>query len=567
MNGQKQKFSELKKQAREAMAGRCGTLVGATAINLFLTFSCSLIPTLIFSGTTLYDIIFLNLTLFLFSLLLSLFQAGYLKICLSTLRGEPISVGDMLYAFYHHPDQYVLMFLIINGISSVIALISSIPGFQYLSSPSAELTLGTALSIDAELSSLMNVYVYKLIGSLVSTLVLVPFSLSTFVMNDAPGIGPIQAIRQSFVLMKKNFFRYILLLLSFLGLEILASCSCAIGFLWVMPYMQITMAAFYQERKRLFSYVYFKILNSRADSALDSVEFLCFFSVLLLCDFACDECELLGQTWNCYDFYFSEQLLDLTLALCGVAGYADEEAALHIIDLQQVQFLLAPAHHDVSAFVLCAVYNIGNNGTCGREFSCSASVEHGISKNISMHKYCVKHIIYAVKRALLAHQERSYHCIESISNPAACCKKFDGHAKLFGIFHICRCDLCNSFCINILVIQEFSICQRGKNGNLTACVLSFHISGRISLCVAFFLSLFQNSIEISAFCDHLIQHIVSSSVQNSADLIDLICGKRTVDGTNDRDSTATACLEKEVDLFLFCNFHKLRTVLGNQSFI
>ena len=107
MNGQKQKFSELKKQAREAMAGRCGTLVGATAINLFLTFSCSLIPTLIFSGTTLYDIIFLNLTLFLFSLLLSLFQAGYLKICLSTLRGEPISVGDMLYAFYHHPDQYV----------------------------------------------------------------------------------------------------------------------------------------------------------------------------------------------------------------------------------------------------------------------------------------------------------------------------------------------------------------------------------------------------------------------------------------------------------------------------
>ncbi len=99
----------------------------------------------------------------------------------------------MLYAFYHHPDQYVLMFLIINGISSVIALISSIPGFQYLSSPSAELTLGTALSIEAELSSLMNVYVYKLIGSLVSTLVLVPFSLSTFVMNDAPGIGPIQA--------------------------------------------------------------------------------------------------------------------------------------------------------------------------------------------------------------------------------------------------------------------------------------------------------------------------------------------------------------------------------------
>ena len=62
MNGQKQKFSELKKQAREAMAGRCGTLVGATAINLFLTFSCSLIPTLIFSGTTLYDLSLIHIS-------------------------------------------------------------------------------------------------------------------------------------------------------------------------------------------------------------------------------------------------------------------------------------------------------------------------------------------------------------------------------------------------------------------------------------------------------------------------------------------------------------------------
>ena len=81
MNGQKQKFSELKKQAREAMAGRCGTLVGATAINLFLTFSCSLIPTLIFSGTTLYDIIFLNLTLFVIGIFM--FNNGLNFACLT----------------------------------------------------------------------------------------------------------------------------------------------------------------------------------------------------------------------------------------------------------------------------------------------------------------------------------------------------------------------------------------------------------------------------------------------------------------------------------------------------
>ncbi len=134
MNGQKQKFSELKKQARlepwQADAARWWAQPQSTCFSP----SPLLIPTLIFSGTTLYDIIFLNLTLFLFSLLLSLFQAGYLKICLSTLRGETDFQSVICcYAFYHHPDQYVLMFLCIeNGISSVIALISSIPGFQYL---------------------------------------------------------------------------------------------------------------------------------------------------------------------------------------------------------------------------------------------------------------------------------------------------------------------------------------------------------------------------------------------------------------------------------------------------
>ena len=218
--------------------------------------------------------------------------------------------------------------------------------------------------------------------------------------------------------------------------------------------------------------------------------------------------------------------------------------------------------------MLCSLHNVCYNCTCSRKLAGSASIEHGIAKHVSMYKNTVEHSLYAIKRILLSYKERCYKCVEGIvSQFLACAKKLDTSAHFSCVFHILWCDLCNSFCINIFKIQEFSICQRGKNGNLTACVLSFHVSGRISLCVAFFLSLFQNSIEISAFCDHLIQHIVSSSVQNSADLIDLICGNRTVDGTNDRDSTATACLEKEVDLFLFCNFHKLRTVLGNQSFI
>jgi len=121
--------------------------------------------------------------------------------------------------------------------------------------------------------------------------------------------------------------------------------------------------------------------------------------------------------------------------------------------------MAVPVCHDISVEMFCLIHNIRNNSTCGRKFTCSASVEHGVSENISVYKYCVEYIIYTVERALLSYQERRYHRIEGISNSAACGKKFNGHAKFFRIFHVCRCDLCDSFCINILVIQEFSVCK------------------------------------------------------------------------------------------------------------
>ena len=212
--------------------------------------------------------------------------------------------------------------------------------------------------------------------------------------------------------------------------------------------------------------------------------------------------------------------------------------------------------------MLCFIHNICNYCTCSRKLTCSASVEHGISKNISVHKYCIKHIIYTVKRATLR-----YHCIERISDPAACGKKLDSHAKLFCIFHICRCDLCDSFCINILVIQEFSVCKWRKDGDLTACVSTSYVCSRICLCIALCLSFLQNRIKITVLCAHLVKHVVGGSVKDSCDLIDLICCQWRIQCTNDRDTAAAACLKKEIDIFFFCDLHELGTMLGYQSLI
>ena len=173
-----------------------------------------------------------------------------------------------------------------------------------------------------------------------------------------------------------------------------------------------------------------------------------------------------------------------------MAGYADEEAALYIIDLQQVQFFLTPAHHDVSAFVLCAVYDIGYNGTCGRKLSCSASVEHGITQYISVDEDGVEDTVYAVQRVFRVNHHRAYHGVILITHLAACCEQFDCGSHRGRIFDILCGDLCDSLGVNLFVIDFFSIGKRRKNRNFTAGIVAFYVCFRVALCVAKALCLF-----------------------------------------------------------------------------
>jgi hypothetical protein len=45
--------------------------------------------------------------------------------------------------------------------------------------------------------------------------------------------------------MKGNKGRFIYLLVSFIPLFLLGMLTCCVGFLWIIPYMQATLAQFY----------------------------------------------------------------------------------------------------------------------------------------------------------------------------------------------------------------------------------------------------------------------------------------------------------------------------------
>ena len=101
--------------------------------------------------------------------------------------------------------------------------------------------------------SILLVYLYTLLWTL---LFIVPgiikglaYSLTPFIVKDNPQLSPNQAINLSMKMMKGHKFDLFYLYLSFVGWIFLAILTLGIGLLWVIPYMQTSMAAFYLDVK------------------------------------------------------------------------------------------------------------------------------------------------------------------------------------------------------------------------------------------------------------------------------------------------------------------------------
>lgn len=75
------------------------------------------------------------------------------------------------------------------------------------------------------------------------------YSMTPYILKDYPELSANQAINLSVKMMKGHKFDYFYLQLSFIGWGILSFCTFGIGYLWLMPYMYTSMAAFYQDVK------------------------------------------------------------------------------------------------------------------------------------------------------------------------------------------------------------------------------------------------------------------------------------------------------------------------------
>lgn len=185
--------SILMKQARESLVGNWPKVIGAFAIYMLASVSASAIPK---SGG-------------LISLLVSgPLALGLALFTLSFSRKNNPHIDQIFFGFKRFSFAFSAYFLVVM-FTLLWVLLLIVPG------------------IIASIS----------------------YSMTFFIMSDDPSISPLEAIKKSKKMMYGYKMKYFTLQLRFIGWAILSVLTLGIGFLWLIPYVHITMAKFYDDLK------------------------------------------------------------------------------------------------------------------------------------------------------------------------------------------------------------------------------------------------------------------------------------------------------------------------------
>ena len=127
---------------------------------------------------------------------------------------------------------YVILYLILSTVFTLMAT--------------------TSAFIDSSVSSgtgvlsiiFMIIYLIAIVWVIVKSYY---YSLAQYVAFDNPDLTATECVEKSKELMTNNRGKLFCLQLSFIGWGILAVFTFGIGFLWLLPYMQVATVAFYDK--------------------------------------------------------------------------------------------------------------------------------------------------------------------------------------------------------------------------------------------------------------------------------------------------------------------------------
>ena len=104
-------------------------------------------------------------------------------------------------------------------------------------------------SLVAYLLMMLFTFLWSLLFIIPGIIAGISYSMIFFIIAEDSSISARDALKKSKKMMYGYKWKYFRLQLRFLGLGILCIFTLGIGFLWLVPYMQISMAKFYDDVK------------------------------------------------------------------------------------------------------------------------------------------------------------------------------------------------------------------------------------------------------------------------------------------------------------------------------
>lgn len=186
--------SEIMRLSKTSLNGKWGIAIGVLAV-YFLVFGVILIIPFVNSIAGI--------------ILTGPFTLGLCMFYLSISRNKDVKVEQIFYGFKYFLNAFIA-YLLICVFTLLWTFLFIIPGFV------------AAIS----------------------------YSMTFFILADHPELDANTAIKLSKNMMKGNKGQFFMLLLRFWGLSLLCLLTLGIGFFWLMPYMLVTFAKFYDEVKK-----------------------------------------------------------------------------------------------------------------------------------------------------------------------------------------------------------------------------------------------------------------------------------------------------------------------------
>lgn len=246
--------AELKRQARQALKGHYGTVIGGYMMYmaiyglLLMVFYVATFAMIVIGGFAadqhgfftyssdegmFIAALIVCLLLFLAMLvIIYMLMPGLIRLHMNICKGEPASAMDIFWGIRNKPGKFA-------GIALLLFLISILCMI-----PNTILSMAAIITDYKTFPAVFNL-VYTVILWVISMYAALTFSMFFFILVEDPDKGLIQALKESREMMIGNRMRFLGLSLSFLGWLFLGMMSFGIGMLWIMPYMTCTTIFFY----------------------------------------------------------------------------------------------------------------------------------------------------------------------------------------------------------------------------------------------------------------------------------------------------------------------------------